>query len=232
MTQKVKNPFLVVNPKNYLWGEKSLELAKKCDKVAKETGITLYFTCPYMDIRMIKENTEHIIVTAQNVDPLEPGRGVGKVLPEAVKEAGAGACFLNHQENPKTLNDLSKTIKRVQELGIIVLACTDSVEEAKAVAKFGPEIILAEPNDLIGTGKAPDDDYIINACKEIKESNPDVSPMIAAGVSTDQDCYNIVRLGSDGTGATSGILNAPDHEEQVRSWANAIIKAYNERTKE
>ena len=230
MTKQVKNPFLVVNPKNYLWGEKSLELAKKCDKVAKETGITLYFTCPYTDIRMIKENTKNIIVTAQNVDPLEPGRGVGKVLPEAIKEAGAGACFLNHQENPKTLNDLSKTIKRLQELGIVVLACTDSVEEAKAIALLGPEIILAEPNDLIGTGKVPDDEYIINACKEIKEANPNVSAMIAAGVSTDEDCYNIVRLGSDGTGATSGILNASDHEQQVRLWANAILKAYKERT--
>ena len=35
---KAQTPFLVVNPKSYLYGEKSLELAKAADKVAKETG--------------------------------------------------------------------------------------------------------------------------------------------------------------------------------------------------
>ena len=34
---KAQTPFLVVNPKSYLYGEKSLELAKAADKVAKET---------------------------------------------------------------------------------------------------------------------------------------------------------------------------------------------------
>ena len=58
---KAQTPFLVVNPKSYLYGEKSLELAKAADKVAKETGIQIYFTCPFADIRYIKENTENII---------------------------------------------------------------------------------------------------------------------------------------------------------------------------
>ena len=59
---KAQTPFLVVNPKSYLYGEKSLELAKAADKVAKETGIQIYFTCPFADIRYIKENTENMTV--------------------------------------------------------------------------------------------------------------------------------------------------------------------------
>ena len=47
-------PFLVVNPKNYLYGESSLELAKAADKVAEDTGIQIYFTCPLVDVRLIK----------------------------------------------------------------------------------------------------------------------------------------------------------------------------------
>ena len=113
---KAQTPFLVVNPKSYLYGEKSLELAKAADKVAKETGIQIYFTCPFADIRYIKENTENIIVTAQHMDPLTPGRGMGHVLGESLKEAGAEAVFLNHAEHALTISQLSATINRAKEL--------------------------------------------------------------------------------------------------------------------
>ena len=116
---KAESPFLIVNPKSYLYGEKSLELAKAADKTAKETGLQIYFTCPYADIRLIKENTENLIVCAQSMDPLTPGRGMGHVLPESLKEAGAEAVFLNHAENPKTVSDLYATIKRAKELGMV-----------------------------------------------------------------------------------------------------------------
>ena len=103
---KAESPFLIVNPKSYLYGEKSLELAKAADKTAKETGLQIYFTCPYADIRLIKENTENLIVCAQSMDSLTPGRGMGHVLPESLKEAGAEAVFLNHAENQKTVSEL------------------------------------------------------------------------------------------------------------------------------
>ena len=54
---KVKSPFLVVNPKSYLYGQKSLELAKAADETAAAVGIPVLFTCPYADIRLIRENT-------------------------------------------------------------------------------------------------------------------------------------------------------------------------------
>ena len=69
-------PFLVVNPKNYLYGESSLELAKAADKVAEDTGIQIYFTCPLVDVRLIKENTKHLTICAQSMDSLTPGRGM------------------------------------------------------------------------------------------------------------------------------------------------------------
>jgi triosephosphate isomerase len=53
--------------------------------------------------------------------------------------------------------------------------------------------------------------------------------MIASGVSTADDCYNVVKLGADGTGATSGILNAPSPAVRVQEMAEAIVKAYKER---
>ena len=72
--------------------------------------------------------------------------------------------------------------------------------------------------------------------KDFGWSGPNLLPtlanvlvMIAAGVSTADDCYNVIRLGADGTGATSGILNAPSPAQRVREMAEAIVKAGKER---
>jgi triosephosphate isomerase len=226
---KAQTPFLIVNPKSYLYGNASLELAKAADQVAADTGLQIYFTCPYADIRLIKENTEHVIVCAQSMDPLTPGRGMGHVLPESLKEAGAEAVFLNHAENPKTVADLYATIKRAKELDMVTVVCADSTVEAKAVACMDADIVLAEPTDLIGTGQVADDSYTTDTVAALHEVNPDVLVMIASGVSTADDCYNVVKLGADGTGATSGILNAPSPAVRVREMAVAIVKAYKER---
>ena len=222
-------PFLVVNPKSYLYGEKSLELAKAADAAAEKFGLTIFFTCPFADIRLIKANTKNVIVTAQHMESLKPGRGMGHILPESLKAAGADATFLNHAENTMTVAELSKTIQRAKELDIMTIVCADSVVEGQAVAEFAPDILLCEPTDLIGTGKTADDSYTIEVCERISKINPDVAIMIASGVTTAEDCYKVVKLGADGTGATSGILKAPDPAKRVFEMAEAIVKAYKER---
>lgn len=224
-----RNPFLVVNPKSYLYGKKSLELAMDADQAAEETGIEIFFTCPFADIRYIKENTANVKVTAQHMDPLTPGRGMGHVLPESLKEAGAEAVFLNHAENPMTVADLSKAIARAKELDMVTIVCADSVAEGVAIAKMDPDILLCEPTDLIGTGQVADDSYTTEATAKIKAINPNISVMIASGVTTPDDVYNVIKLGADGTGATSGILNAPAPGVRVREMADAIVKAENEK---
>ena len=42
------------------------------------------------------------------------------------------------------------------------------------------------------------------------------------------DVYHILKLGADGTGATSGILNAPSPAGRIQEWADAVIKLQNE----
>ena len=226
---KAERPFLIVNPKSYLYGQKSLELALAADKTAAETGLQIFFTCPHADIRLIRENTKHVVVCAQSFDPLTPGRGMGHVLPESLKEAGADAVFLNHAENPKTVAELSACVSRAKELEMITVVCADSTKEAAAVACLDPDIVLAEPTDLIGTGKTADDSYVTETVAALHKVNPDVLVMIASGVVTADDCYNVVRLGADGTGATSGILNAPSPAVRVQEMAEAIVRAYKER---
>lgn len=227
--KKIGVPFLIVNPKSYLYGEQSLNLAKAADKAAEEVGIEVMFTCPFTDIRYIRENTKHVIVTAQHMDPLKPGRGMGHVLGESLVAAGAEAVFLNHAENSMTVADLATTMKRAKELGLATVVCADSVAEGLAIAKLQPDVLLCEPTDLIGTGTVADDSYVIEACTKIRDINPDILVMIASGVSTADDVYNVIKLGADGTGATSGILNAPDPAERVMEMAKAMKKAIADR---
>ena len=222
---KIQSPFLVVNPKSYLYGKESLALAKAADEAAKDTGLPIIFTCPYADVRLIREHTENIIVCVQSMDPLTPGRGMGHVLPDSLKEAGAEAVFLNHAENPKTLSDLYACIRRAAELNMTSIVCADSITEAKAVACMNPDVVLAEPTDLIGTGQVADDAYIIEAIDQVRKVNPNVLVVVASGVSTADDCYNMVRLGAEGTGGTPGILNAPSPGVRIKEMGGAIVRA-------
>ncbi len=225
----ITTPFLFVNPKSYLWGKKSLELALHADRLCRETGITVFFTCPYADIRLIAENTNHIIVTAQNMDALTAGRGMGHVLPESLVEAGAKAVVLNHAENTKTLEQLSSTMKRAKELDLLTIICADSTVESRAVAQFQPSVILAEPTELIGTGETADEDYIIACSKAIKEISPATKVMIASGITTGEDCYKVIYNGADGTGSTSGIVNAPSPKKRIEEMLHAIQTAMSDR---
>lgn len=226
---KVTVPFLFVNPKSYLYGEKSLALALAAERVCEQYGVTVFFTCPYADLRMIAERTARIIVTAQNMDSLRPGRGMGAVLPESLAEAGAKAVVLNHAENQKTLAELNACIKRAGELGLITIVCADSTAEARAVAALGADVILAEPTELIGTGTAADTGYIVESVKAIKAVNPAIKVMIASGITTPEDCYKVVYHGADGTGSTSGIVNAPVPAQRMEEMAAAIVEAAQER---
>ena len=145
---------------------------------------------------------------------------------DGIQKIGLIVSTLN---NPFFVDLKSGIEKRAKELGMITIVCADSTVEAKAVACMDPDIVLAEPTDLIGTGKVADDSYTIETVKGLHEVNPNVLVMIASGVSTADDCYNVVKLGADGTGATSGILNAPSPAQRVHEMAEAIVKAKKEK---
>lgn len=222
--RKIKRPFFLANPKSYLYGERCLKLAEAADEIAAETGIDVFFSCPDTDLRLIKENTSHVIVTAQHMDSLRPGRGQGRVLPEAVKEAGAEAVYLNHTEHPLTLEELYKTIVRAKELQLVSIVCANSVSEGVAIATMEPEIIVCEPSDLIGSGKVADDRYMKEAIARIHSANPTAMIVIGASISTGDDCVRVIHAGADGTGATSGIVNAKNPCAKVREMVQALAE--------
>ncbi|MGL9749127.1 triose-phosphate isomerase [Enterococcus sp. DIV0170] len=230
MTHKIKTPFFVFNPKSYLYGEELVALAKHADVLAvKHPECSVLVTVPFTDIAAVKNATENIIVTAQHMDGIYPGRGIGHVLPESIYHAGARAVFLNHAERPMTVAALAQSIKRAKELGIQTIVCADSISEAKAVAVMGAEVILCEPTELIGTGKTSDSSYIEQTNQAIKEIDDTILVMQAAGISKAEDVYRTIELGADGTGCTSGITNADSPAEMLTDMVEALVKAYKER---
>lgn len=228
MKAKLNPNFFIFNPKSYLYGETLLELAKEADQLVDE-NVSIFVTGPYTDLGKIAEQTDRIIVTAQHLDGILPGRGMGAVLPDSLVNAGVKAVFLNHAEHPMTLAELVKAVGICQKLEIISIVCADSVEEARAIAILKPDIILCEPTELIGTGQTSGKDYIEATNQAIKEVYPQALVMQAAGISTADDVYQTILAGADGTGCTSGIVKADLPKQMLKDMVSAVKEAIKER---
>ncbi|MBR5902877.1 MAG: triose-phosphate isomerase, partial [Clostridia bacterium] len=165
---KIKAPFFEIGPKSYLFGDDILELAIAADKASEKYDVDIIFTCPVVDIRRVKENTSRIHVFAPHMDPIPVGRGLADILPESLVAAGAEGVMLNHVEKPLTFDVLTATVKRAEEVGLSTIVCADSMAEAAKIATLNPDIIVAEPSELIGTGVSVGVEYVEAATKCVK----------------------------------------------------------------
>lgn len=224
----IKPPFFEIGPKSYLVGDEVLELARYADEAAKKYDVDIIFTTPVVDIRRVAEATERIFVFAPHMDPLVPGRGLADTLPESLVAAGAKGVMLNHAEKPITLSALAKTIKRAKEVGLMTIVCTDTIAEAKAVACLSPTIIVAEPTELIGTGKTSDMDYVKASIEAIKSVDPNILVLQGAGISNGNDVYNVIHAGAEATGSSSGVVKAPSRKAMVDEMIGAARRAWDE----
>lgn len=224
----IKPPFFEIGPKAYLYGEDMLKLAKVIDKTAMKYDVDVIVTPQYTDIPLLSNNTERIFVFAQHMDYLPVGRGLGSVLPEAVKAAGAVGVMLNHAEKKLTLDEVEKTIKRADEVGLATIVCADTVEEITAIAKMSPNLLVAEPTELIGTGQTSDFGYVKATIESVRAINPDIMVLQGAGISNGQDVYNMIAQGAQATGSTSGIIKAPDPYAMVEEMLYNLRKAWDD----
>ncbi|SJZ85315.1 triose-phosphate isomerase [Anaerorhabdus furcosa] len=222
---QLRRPFFVINPKSYLYGDKILELAKYADQLAAKYDFDVLFTAQHADLRLISENTSKLIVIAQHMDGIKAGKGMGHILPEGCIAAGAKGSFLNHAEHPMTMHELALAMHRLDELELLTIVCADSVEEAKAIAKLNPNVMVCEPTSLIGTGQVSDANYMKSTNEAVKSVSPTTQVLQAAGISTGQNVYDAIVIGADGTGGTSGIVAADDPFKTLDEMFEALDKA-------
>ena len=228
-TCKIKAPFFEIGPKSYLYGQDVIDLAIAADKASEKYGVDIIFTTPIVEIARVKAATKHIHVFAPHMDPIVPGRGLADVLPESLVAAGAEGVMLNHVEKPLTLATLKATIKRAEEVGLTTIVCADSIVEAGMIAQLNPDIIVAEPSELIGTGLTSGPEYVAADAKSVKDVNPDILVLTAAGIANGEDVYNTIIAGADATGSSSGVAKAADRAAMVDEMISAVRRAWDER---
>lgn len=204
-------PIFVVNFKSYVWGRTALKIARKMEEIAQESSVCLCAIPQIVDISSIAKQTE-VPVFSPHLDSLTPGRGTGRVLPEAVKEAGAVGVLLNHSEYNLPLEVISETMKRAREVGLISMVASSSPTEAEAIALFGPEVIVSEPPSRIGTLRSVggDEEFVLQSIKKVKNVNQNIIVICGAGISSREDVEALVELGVEGTGASRAIFEAED----------------------
>lgn len=224
----IKPPFFEIGPKAFMYGDRMLKLAKAADRAAAKYDVRIILTPQPTDIYLLAKETEHLLIFAQHMDPVKVGRGNGSILAEALKAAGAHGVILNHAEKPMTLADLSKSIQRADEVGLVTMVCADSIKEAEAIAQLSPNIIVPEPTELIGTGVTSDEEYVIATTSAIKKINPDIEVLQAAGITNGRDVYKTIKAGADATGTTSGIMKAEDPEAMMEEMIRAVRTAWDE----
>ena len=229
--RQVKTPFFEIGPKSYLWGDDILALALAADAASEKYGVDIIFTTPVVDIRRVSEATKNIHVFAPHMDPIYPGRGLADILPESLVAAGATGVMLNHCEKPLSHEVLEETIKRADEVGLVTIVCADSMADASRIAALHPDIIVAEPSELIGTGVSVGPEYVAAATNAVKSVDPDILVLTAAGISCGEDVYNTIISGADATGSSSGIAKAADRAAMVDEMISAVRRAYDERNK-
>ncbi len=227
--RKISTPFFEIGPKSYLYGDDVLNLALAADAAAEKYGVNIIFTTPVVDIRRVKEATKNIFVFAPHMDPIYPGRGLADTLPESLVAAGADGVMLNHCEKPLEFDVLKETIARADEVGLISIVCADSLADASRIATLKPDIIVAEPSELIGTGVSVGREYVEAATKSVKDVDEDILVLTAAGIANGEDVYNTIIAGADATGSSSGVAKAPDRAAMVDEMISAVRRAYDER---
>ena len=227
MTTQIE-PFLLVNFKTYLeaTGKKAVELALKLEKVGAETGVNVGVAPQFCDIEQVAANVR-IPVFAQHIDAITPGAFTGHVLAESVSAAGASGTIINHSERNLKLPDIEKSVEHARDIGLTTVVCAGTARLGAAVALSEPDMVAIEPPELIGSGRAVSKEkpeIITESVRRIRAVNSQVKILCGAGITTGEDVYAALRLGTQGVLVASGIVKAPAPERVLRDFCEAIQK--------
>ena len=228
---KLEPPFFEIGPKNYMFGDQILDLARIADEAAAKYDVRVIYTTPYADIRRVAENVKHLKVFAPHMDDIPVGRGLACVLGESLKAAGAVGVMLNHAERPLPASTLVRTLNRARELGLMSIVCADSMAETRAIAQMHPDLMITEPTELIGTGQAADLSYVKTSVDAITAIDSNIGILVGGGISNGTDVYNTIMAGADATGSSSGIVKAADPGAMVHEMLAAVRQAWDDRHK-
>lgn len=224
----LKVPTIIVNYKTYLeaTGKKAVKLSKIADDVSRETGVTICVAPQATDIASVCD-TVSIPVLAQHIDPIGPGSNTGRILLEAVKEAGAVGTIINHAERQLRLCDIDAVVTKTREACMVSVVCTSNAAVSEAAAALKPDIVSLEPPELIGTGipvSKSKPDAVTEMVRLVKQVNPNVVILCGAGITKGEDVAAALKLGTMGILVASGVVKAKDPRKVLMEFSEAITQ--------
>ncbi len=225
---KIELPVVVVNFKTYpqATGEKAVALAKTCEKVSNESGVSVVVAPQIPDIHRIGLAVG-IPVFSQHLDPGDPGRYTGHVLGETLVEAGCSGTLINHSEKRMQLADIDDAIRKAETLGLYTIVCTNNPLVSVAAAALNPSAIAIEPPELIGTGISVTQarpEVISGSVDQIRVVNKEVTILCGAGISTGDDVVASIRLGAQGVLLASAVAKSDTPGDVLRGLVEPLLK--------
>ncbi len=223
---KIKTPVIMLNVKAYTesMGEKDLALAKACEEVSEELGVSIAYAPQMVDLALVAREVK-IPVLAQHAEAFTPGSRTGYTVLEAVKEAGASGTLINHSEHRLQLADIDFLVSRARELGLYTVVCTNNTAVSRAAAELSPSCIAIEPPDLIGSGipvSKAEPEIVEKSVEAVKEINKNIAVLCGAGISTGEDVKAALELGAEGVLLASGVVKAENPKEVLLDLAKGI----------
>lgn len=216
---------LVVNFKAYdtAFGARALELALEASKLSSRLSkVRVILAVPALVASRILAVYDDVYL--QHVDPVGFGAYTGFTPLDALRVEGVRGTIINHSEHKVTYRDLALITSRAKLLGLEVLACADTPEEAVAVALLDPTMVAVEPPELIGSGipvsRAKPE--IITRSVEAVRRISNVPILAGAGISEALDAVRAVELGASGVLVASTIMKYKSPELSLRSFAEAL----------
>jgi len=214
LTKKISKPVIIVNFKAYCEVEKdgAIALAKICESVSEETGVTVSICPPTVDLSYVSRNVS-IPVLSQNVDPHAAGSATGWVTPSMVRGCGAVGTLINHSEHKVSKKQIEECVELSKGIDLTTVVCADNVQVAAQVAQFRPDFVAVEPPELIGgnVSVTTANPLIIEETVEaVRAVNGSISVLCGAGVKTGTDVKKAIELGTSGVLLASGVVKAKD----------------------
>ena len=225
---KIELPVVVVNFKTYpqATGEKAVALAKTCEKVSNESGVSVVVAPQIPDIHRVGLAVD-IPVFSQHLDPGDPGRYTGHVLGETLVEAGCSGTLINHSEKRMQLADIEDAARKAETLGLYTIICTNNPLVSVAAAALNPSAIAIEPPELIGTGISvtqAQPEVISGSVDQIRVVNKEVTILCGAGISTGDDVVASIRLGAQGVLLASAVAKSDTPGDVLRGLVEPLLK--------
>ncbi len=160
-----------------------------------------------------------LMLAAPHVDALPAGVGTGHTSAESAKAAGARLTILNHAEHKLPHPVLAKCIAAAKAHGLMVVACADSLREARELAVLAPDAIAIEPPELIGgdvSVTSANPAIVRDAVVAVHDLKPGLPVLCGAGVKSGVDVKAARKLGAHGVLVASGVVKAKDPAAALR----------------